>query len=233
MTVSTTSKWGDSFLAFCLAFALGGWGCARTVTSASALPASTRADEGAKESKAGKKLEKEQAKEDKKEKKEEKDVPKTEIRNNAASLLADLLGDEKNINKLLIVKHPSPSVKQLVEAISKQADQGSNQLDALAKVDTTLKLDALQLPAGERSARDAESKAQEKALLLSFGHKFEVNLLLGQAQALSYGSNLAKVAADNSSSDEEQRKFRSLQTSLNDLYERVAVRLTGQEPSKS
>ena len=35
------------------------------------------------------------------------DKSKIEVRNNAASLLADLLGDEKNVSKILIIKHNS------------------------------------------------------------------------------------------------------------------------------
>jgi hypothetical protein len=215
-----------------MALALGGWGCARTTAPVSANESPAQAETSGKQSHEEKKLEKEESKEVKEEKKEEKDVPKAEIRNNAASLLADLLGDEKNVSKILILKHPSPSTKRLIETISKQADDGSKQLQQLARNDASLKLDAIQLPPGERAARDAETKTKEKALLLTFGRKSEFNLLLTQAEALNYGSNLAKVAGDNSASEEEQRTFKSLQTSLNDLYERVFSKMSG-IPEKS
>jgi hypothetical protein len=167
------------------------------------------------------------------EKKDDKEAQKLDARNNAASLLADLLGDEKNVGKLLIVKHSSPATKQLIEAISKTADDGGKQLNLLAKSDNALKLDATQLPPGEKDARDDESKTKEHQLLFSSGVTFEFNLLLTQAQALSYGSHLAKVAADNSSAPEAQREFHSLETSLNSLYERVVARMRALPQSKT
>src|SRR5271154_6186831 len=44
-------------------------------------------------------------------KKDDKDVQELEVRNNAASLLAGLLGEEKNVGKLLILKHGSPQTE--------------------------------------------------------------------------------------------------------------------------
>jgi hypothetical protein len=245
MRISRSKTLTDYLLVMCFALGFSGlYGCEHSTAPASASASTAHTEEETSEARGDTKQEKQEAKEVKKEekqegkevkdeKKEEKDVPKPEIRNNAASLLADLLGQEKDVSKLLVIKHPSPSVKRLVEAISKQADQGSKQIEELAKNDSTLKLDAIHLPPGEQAARDAESKAEEKALLLSFGRKFETNLMVSQAQALSYASNLAKVAGDNSSSDAEQREFHALQTSFNDLYERVVTRVSGQEPSKS
>jgi hypothetical protein len=174
-----------------------------------------------------------QDKDKKQDQKDDKEAQKIEVRNNAASLLADLLGDEKNVSKLLIIKHGSPETEQLIKTISKAADDGGKQLDALAKADSALKLDAMQLPPGEKDARDAESKTKEHELLFSSGAQFEFNLLLTQAEALSYGSHLAKVAADNSSAPEAQREFHSLETSLNDLYERVVARMRSLPQSKT
>jgi hypothetical protein len=170
---------------------------------------------------------------DNKDKKDDKDAQQIEARNNAASLLADLLGDEKNVSKLLIVKHSSPQTEQLIKTISKAADDGGKQLDSLAKVDNALKLDAMQLPPGEKQARDGESKAKEHELLFSSGVQFEFDLLLSQAEALNYGSHLAKVASDNSSAGEAQREFHSLETSLNNLYERVVTRMRSLPQSKA
>jgi hypothetical protein len=168
---------------------------------------------------------KDKKEDEKKDQKEDKEAQKIEVRNNAASLLADLLGDEKNVSKLLIIKHGSPETEQLIKTISKTADDGAKQLEALTKIDNALKLDAMQLPPGEKATREAESKTEEHALLFSSGAKFELNLLLTQAQALGYGSHLAKVAADNSSAPEAQREFHALETSLNDLHERVVARM--------
>ena len=150
---------------------------------------------------------------------------KIEVRNNAASLLADLLGDEKNVSKILIIKRNSAELGRLIKAISKTADDGAEQLEALAKNDTTLNLHALQLPPGEIATRAAMSKTREHELIFSSDEKFELNLLLTQTEALDYGSHLAKIAAENSSSPEQQRKFHSLDVALNALFQQVVAKL--------
>ncbi len=153
------------------------------------------------------------------------DNNKTELRNNAASLLADLLGQEKDVSKILIIKHPSPATGNVIKAISKTAGDGSDKLEALAKNDKTLNLHALQLPPGEKAAREAVSKTKEHELLLTFGTTFELNLLLSQTEALSYGSHLAKIAAENSPSPGQQRDFHSLDVSLDNLYKQVVAQI--------
>jgi hypothetical protein len=153
------------------------------------------------------------------------DKSKIEVRNNAASLLADLLGDEKNVSKILIIKRNSAELGRLIKAISKTAGDGAEQLEMLAKNDKTLNLHTLQLPPGEIATRAAMSKTREHELLFSSGEKFELNLLLTQTTALDYGSHLAKIAADNSSSPEQQRKFHSLDVALNALFQQVVAKL--------
>ena len=154
------------------------------------------------------------------------DKSKIAVRNNAASLLADLLGKDKNVSKILIIKSNSDELGELMKAISKAAGDGADELEALAKNDKSLNLHALQLPPGEIAARAAMSKTDEHELLSTpGGEKFELKLLLTQTEALNYGSHLAKVAADNSSSPEQQRIFHALEVALNALYQQVVSKL--------
>jgi hypothetical protein len=146
-------------------------------------------------------------------------------RNNAASLLANLLGDEKNLSKLLIIKGNTEELGKLVKELSKTAGAGSDQLEKLAKQDKTLDLHAERLPPGEKAAREAESKTSEYRLLHSSGRAFELNVLLTQIQALDYGAHLAKIAADTSSSPEEAREFHALNIQLNNLYDQAVGKL--------
>lgn len=109
------------------------------------------------------------------------DRSKIAIRNNAASLLVDLLGDEKNVSKILIIKSNSDELGKLMKAISKTAEDGKDQLETLAKDDSTLNLHDLQLPPGEMATRAVISKTYEHDLLLTpGGEKFELTLLLGK-----------------------------------------------------
>lgn len=54
---------------------------------------------------------------------------------------------------------------------------------------------------------------------------FEFQLLLTQAEALSYGLHLAQVAAENEPQTERAREFSSLSAELEQLYEQVLALL--------
>jgi hypothetical protein len=146
---------------------------------------------------------------------------KLEARNNAASLLYDLLGDEKNVSKILIIKGNSEELGQLIRAISKSAAEDEGQLKTLASNDPALDLHDLQLPPGEKAAREAIAKTKEQKLLFSTGKEFEFNLLLTQTEALNYGWHLAKIAGENSSSPGEVQTFTAMSRQMEDLYNQV------------
>jgi hypothetical protein len=161
------------------------------------------------------------------------DSGKVAVRNNAASLLADLLGNEKNLSKILIIKHEPENFSQLVKSISKAADDGHKDLDELAKSDKSLDLKALQLPPGETAVRQAISKTQEHELLSSSGAKFRLDLLLTQTDAMSYAEHLAMVAGQNSANEQEQSKFQAMQNQYGQLYQQVVDAIRGGPPAKS
>lgn len=158
------------------------------------------------------------------------DAKKIELRNNAVSLLADLFNDEKNVSKILIIKRNSRELGELIKAISKTTGDGAERLKVLAKNDPTLNLHALELPPGEKATRAAIAKTKEHELLFSSGENFEFNLLLTQTDALSYGSHLAKIAAENSPFPDQAREFHSLDIALNDLWQQVITRMRSLPP---
>jgi hypothetical protein len=158
------------------------------------------------------------------------DASKTEVRNNAASLLADLLGDEKNVDKILIIKHNSKELGELIKSISKTADNGQKQLEELAKNDKGLNLHALQLPPGEAETRKSIAKTEEHELLLSSGEKFTTDLLLTQWDALNYGAHLAKISGENASSPEQEKVFHSLDEAMTALMKRTVVQIRAVPP---
>jgi hypothetical protein len=147
------------------------------------------------------------------------------IRDNCASLLYDLLSDEKNLGKILIIKRESDSLHQLVKQISETSRRGARQLEQLAETDRTLHLQAPGLPSGDAATREAEAETKKNQLLHSKGAEFEFKLLLTQTEALSYGAHLAKVAAQNEPRPENARVFSNIQSELEKLYEQVCVEL--------
>jgi hypothetical protein len=156
---------------------------------------------------------------------------KMQVRINASSLLEQLLDQEKNVSKILIIKHGSRELSGLIKAISAAAADGAKRLKGLAQYDPTLDLGRQELPVGEKATRDAIAKTEEHDLLLSSGADFEFTLLLTQAQALNYGSHLAKVAADSSADPEEADAFLTLSRTLDQLLTQVKAMMRS-PPSK-
>ena len=142
-------------------------------------------------------------------------------RNNALALLDELLNDEKHVSKLLIIKRESPELNRLIKSISETAGRGADRLKALAKKNPGHYLAATALPPGETATRESIAKVKQHLLLHSSGGEFEFQLLLTQAQALNYGSHLAKVAAANEPQPAVARELSALSARLNDLLEQV------------
>jgi hypothetical protein len=141
--------------------------------------------------------------------------------NNAASLLYDLMGDEKDVSKVLLVKLHTRELSELIKTISARAKDNRKLLEEMAKSDPQLNLQIMRLPPGEKAARASEGKSKEYDLLFTSGKTFEFNLLLTQAEALNYGWHLAKVAAENSPRPEETAQFKALYQTLENLYRQV------------
>ena len=146
-------------------------------------------------------------------------------RNNALALLDDLLSDEKNLSKILIIKHNSDELGKLVEDISKTAGTSAKMLESQAQSDPGVNLKRTDLPLGETAARKAISKTKEHLLLHSKDAEFQFQLLLTQDEALNYGAHLAMVVADNQTNPDRTRDFLRLSAQLRDLHEQVLALL--------
>ena len=146
-------------------------------------------------------------------------------RNNSLALLDELLNEEKNLSKILIIKRESRELNRLVKHISEAAGNGAKLLKSMAKKDPGLQLAGTGLPPGEQAGRKAISKTKEHLLLHSKDAEFEFQLLLTQAEALSYGVHLAEVAADNEPQRDRAREFSSLSAQLKQLHEQVLAML--------
>jgi hypothetical protein len=152
-------------------------------------------------------------------------------RDNCYSLLKQLLDNEKDVNLLHLIKTETPDLRKLIKRISTTAADGSKQLAAFSKEDSTLALDHYDLPAGEVKTRDAISKLHEKELLHTSGATFELGLLLTQVEALTYGAQLAKLASENDPQPDRSRYLISLSEQLTDLHDEVIDRLAVKYPA--
>lgn len=147
----------------------------------------------------------------------------TSIRNNAYSLLFQLLDQEKDVSKILIIKRETTELHQLIKNISTVSGAGAGKLEQFAKADASLSLKNVDLPTGEVRTRAAISSATTKELLATSGGKFELNLLLTQAEALNYGWHLAGVASENDPTAERAHYLKELSGELKGLHERVVA----------
>jgi len=111
------------------------------------------------------------------------------------ALLFDLLGDEKDVAKLRIIKRERDELKNFIKEVSRVSGEAHKKLQEFGKNDGRLNLKAMGLPSAEVETRKAISQTKEKALLGSTGKEFELELLLDQNEALAYGAHLARVVS--------------------------------------
>lgn len=140
---------------------------------------------------------------------------------NALALLDDLLSDEKRLKLILLIKRETPELKQLVKDISESAGEGAKLLKEMKNADPSLDLTRTQLPPGEEATRKAIAKTKEGRLLKAKGAEFEFQILLSQAEALTYASHLSGVAAANDPDRVRGRKLLKLSFELDQLANRV------------
>ena len=141
-----------------------------------------------------------------------------DTRNNAYSLLYELLSEEKDVSKILIIKREGKELNRFIKEVATTSGDAAAQLKRFREMDGSLELDATLLPPGEAATRDAIAKTKTKALLGSSGLAFERALLLTQIEALSYGSHLAKVSATHDANSARSEYLQSLSQTLNRYY---------------
>lgn len=137
------------------------------------------------------------------------------------ALLADLCGDEKDLSKLRFFKSERAELKALLQEIASTNRVAYEALQKFAKADPALNLKDMGLPATESAARKGISKFKESAILSSKGKDLEVQLLLDQNEALTYGSHLAHVVAREEPDPQRRAFLEQLAGNLGVLQQRV------------
>jgi hypothetical protein len=136
-----------------------------------------------------------------------------------------LLGDEKNVSKLLIIKRERAELRDLIRDIAQRCGTAHEELERIAKADAGLDVKTNGLPAVEIGTRDAIGKAKAKQLLTESGKEFELRLLITQHEALTYGSHLAATVAKSEPNPERAQILRRLASDLEVLESRVTSML--------
>ena len=143
------------------------------------------------------------------------------MRNNCYSLLHQVLDEEKDVSILRFIRREQTDVKNLTKKIAANSAAGAQLLEEFAKHDPSINLDDIRLPPGETATRNAIASTRKKELLGQPGEEFELTLLLTQAEALSYVSHLATVAAENESQPDRARALAGVSEDMENLYHEV------------
>jgi hypothetical protein len=141
--------------------------------------------------------------------------------NNCYSLLHQLLDEQKDVSILRFIKREQAGLRTLVNKIAAASGAGAKVLQEFASHDPSIHLDDIRLPPGETATREAIAATRKKELLSQTGDKFELSLLLIQAEALSYAWHLAKVASENESQPERARAVAGVGENMKNLYQEV------------
>jgi len=128
------------------------------------------------------------------------------VRNEGYSLLYDLMSDEKDVSKLLLIKHEQSDVGELIKEIARTCAEAAKHLERFEKADPHLHLKMTGLPKAEVQTRELISKTSGKELLSKGGEKFEIRILLTQSEALRYGSHLA-IVVQMMENDSDRKTF--------------------------
>lgn len=142
------------------------------------------------------------------------------------ALLYDLLGDEKDVSKLLIVKRERAELAALIKDISRVAADAHKTIEVLARLDRGLNLTDRGLPSAEMAARERIAKARAKELLTDKGKDFELRLLLTQNEALVYGTHLAAAVVAEEKNPDRVKFLNRLSGDLEQLQQRIVAMLT-------
>jgi hypothetical protein len=137
------------------------------------------------------------------------------------ALLHELLGNEKDVAKLLVIKQAPKPLEQTIDAISDLAREAYARLDELADAAPAVDLTDTGLPADERRARDAIAAMRRDQLLAASGRDLEIEMLLSQNEALVYAIGLTDTLSRSESNGERLAFVRALHEDVTRLQREV------------
>lgn len=143
------------------------------------------------------------------------------VRNEGYSLLYQLLSQESDAAKLLIIKHADPPIADIIKEIASTCDQARKELEQFHEKDRRLNLEMAHLPEIEQKTRAAIESTVTKQLLFSGGKTFEVRFLFTQAEAMNYVAHLAKVLHDQEANPVRQEFLTTLSERCTTLHDRA------------
>ena len=147
------------------------------------------------------------------------------VQNEGYSLLYQLMSQESDAAKLLIIKHADPPVADLIKEVARTCTQAQKELDLFKQTDRYLSFAMPNLPQIEQKTRAAMESTETKELLFSTGKKFAVRFLFTQAEAMNYGAHLARVLHAQETDPLRQKFLTTLAAHCTSFHDRLMERL--------
>ena len=141
------------------------------------------------------------------------------------ALLREILGQERQVSKLLIIKEERKPLETVIDAIAETCGSAYERLEDLAKESPRLDLSETGLPAEEVRTRQAIAATRQDQLLAASGGELEFQLLLTQNEALTYAAHLADTLARSESDPARLAFVRGLWKDLTQLQQDVVALL--------
>ncbi len=147
------------------------------------------------------------------------------------ALLHEILGQERQVSKLLLIKAERKPLETVIDAIATTCDAAYDRLENLAAAKPALDLADSGLPAAEVRTRQAIAATRQDQLLAASGREFELQLLLTQNEALTYAAHLADTLSRNERDPARLAFVQTLWKDLTRLQQDVLARL--RRPARS
>jgi hypothetical protein len=130
------------------------------------------------------------------------------------ALLHEILGQERQVSKLLLIKDERRALESVIDAIAEICGDAYERLEELAQESPRIDLSDTGLPAEEVRTRRAIAATRREQLLTASGRELELQLLWSQNEALTYAAHLTDTLARNES---EAARLAFLRTLWRDL----------------
>jgi hypothetical protein len=147
------------------------------------------------------------------------------------AILHDLLSDESNVSKLLIIKSPPKDVERIIHQIADAAKIAQEEIAAWFEDDDSVDLEVSRLPAMELRARSSIGAAKAKELILPGGDD-TLLLLMSQFSALEYAEHLAEELADVEPDASRKARLRDFAETFSGLKGAVFATLRDRQPER-
>lgn len=122
-------------------------------------------------------------------------APATPASRHGYALLYELMSQQKDVSKLLVIKRERDDLQAQIGEIAEVCGAAYERLEQLAEADPSLDLEDAGLPSAEVETRAGIKKTRTQLLLTESGKEFELQLLLAQNEALTYALHLSDVLA--------------------------------------